>query len=267
MNISYSQYKAFLDNPERYRMFYVLGLTPEGAETPSNFNLGKRRGRCFHDLSEGKKSRARLVQEYGAELVVRCELIREAVPDLGPLECVEQSFKLPILDGKHNVIGRVDHIFMVDGHRRVGDYKSTKGTRTKKETQDYLATLETSAQSHFYLYAAAQLGYPTDLFTYHVIFDRKNKESKPQYFPLDIQAGPATVARTIAGVYAACEAIQFLWQVYGPEKPWPHGNAWPCCGDKFFCGYGEICGRTIPKGAIPPGFTERWKDKIQTEGE
>jgi hypothetical protein len=267
MKISYSKYSAFLQNPERYRMVYVLGLTPEGDETPSFLNLGRRRGRCFHELLEGRKQntldRDALVKTYSAVLVERCESMADAMPDLGDFLLTEQSFTVPIGDGKHEINGRLDHIFTdVDGSIRIGDFKTTKGTRTKKEAAEYFAELETSPQPHFYLHAAPTFGYPTDKFTYHVILDRKDKDSKPQYIPIDKGIGPAEVARVMAGVYAACEAIEGLLERVGPEKPWPHSNHWPCRGDKFFCGYSGICGRQMPKGCTPSGFTYRWKDKI-----
>src|SRR5262252_7364853 len=178
MRISFSQYDAFTRNHERYRLYYVLGLTPEGNDTPTIFNLGRRRGQCFHKIPEGIE-RPELVKEFGEDIVKRCETMREVLPDLGPLECIEQRFKEPIGDGKHQIIGQIDHIFTVDGHKRVGDFKTTKGTLTKKEQQQKLGEWETSPQSHFYLYAAVKRGYDTDQFTYHVIFDRKNKDSKP----------------------------------------------------------------------------------------
>ena len=266
MRISYSKYTSFLQNPERFRLYYILGLTPEGDETPSRMNLGRRRGRCFHEMYEGT-DRAALVKEYGADMVKRCEDMREVVPDLGPLTMVELSFEVPILDGKHSIIGRIDHGFTPpDSTFRLGDFKTTKGTRTKKEVGEYFGGLETSTQHHFYLKAANALGHPTDLFTYHVVFDRKDKDSKPRYVPIDLVVGPAEVSRTLAEVYAACEAIEFLTNEYGVEKPWPHSNHWPCCGDKFFCGYQGLCGRTIPKGCVPPGFTSKYKDLIQLEG-
>lgn len=270
MRISYSKYSSFLTNPERFRLFYGLGLTPEGDETPTRMNLGRRRGRCFHEMYEAKgngtleAARPKILETYGADVVQRCEDMILAVPDLGPLTLVEHSFEVPILDGKHSIIGRIDHGFTADGHFRIGDFKSTKGTRTKKEVQEYFGEMETSSQAHFYLKAAESLGHPTDLFTYHVIFDRKDKDSKPRYVPLDLQIGPAEVNRTMAEVYAACETIEFLTK-YGVDKPWPHSNNWPCCGDKFFCGYQQLCGRPIPKGCVPPGFTSRWKEQIQAE--
>jgi hypothetical protein len=237
-------------------------------------NLGRRRGRCFHELFEAKgkgttdTDRQEIIARHGLDLVERCEFMIEVTPDLGPLSLVEKSFEVPIGDGKHSIIGRIDHGFSVDGNFRIGDFKTTKGTRTKKDVQEYFGELETSTQPHFYLKAAEALGHPTNLFTYHVIFDRKDKGSKPRYVPLDLPpetTGPASVARTMAGVYAACESIEFLSNVYGKEKPWPHSNNWPCCGDKFFCGYGGLCGRTLPKGVEPPGFTFKWKEKIQAE--
>lgn len=269
MKISYSKYTAFVQNPERWRLYYALGLTPEGDDTPTRMNLGRRRGSCFHALREGTP-RPYLSEKYGLELVKRCEDMAEVVPDLGPLTLIEESFEVPIGDGKHSINGRIDHRFIVDGNARLGDYKTTKGTRTKKEVQEYFDGLLSSTQPHFYLKAAAALGFPTDLFTFHVVFDRKDKDSKPRYVALDVdpsETGPSAVNRTMAEVYAACEAIEFLTNEYGIERPWPHSNTWPCRGDKFFCGYQGLCGRVFPKGCTPPGFTSKFKDLIQLEAE
>jgi PD-(D/E)XK nuclease superfamily len=268
LKISYSKYTAFLQNPEKFRLYYGLGLTPETDETPTRMNMGRRRGSCFHEMYEHKEDphfAVAAAEKYGNDIVARCIPMLEVVPDLGPLFLVEESFEVPILDGKHSIMGRIDHGFTVDGHDRIGDFKTSKGTRTKKEFSEYLGQMETSSQSHFYLKAAATMGHPTDLFTYHVVLDAKDKTSKPRYIPVDIHVGPAEVARTMAEVYAACEAIEFLTMTYGTEKPWPHSNHWPCSGDKFFCGYQNLCGRTIPKGCTPPGFTQRYKDLIQVE--
>src|ERR1700733_13783913 len=274
MRISYSKHSAFLMNPERYRMHYVLGLSPENDETPGMMNLGRRRGRCFHALIEHKKtgqpSMEEIVQAHGADLVERCQRMVDVLPDLGDFLLTEASFNIPIGDGKHSINGRIDHIFTASGHNRVGDFKTTKGTRTKKELTEYFGDLESSPQMHFYLKASAALGFPTNLATYHVLLDRKDKDSKSTYVPIDLpadQTGPSAVERTMREVYAACETIEFLRHTYGELKPWPHSNNWPCTGDKFFCGYSGLCGREIPKGCAPPGYTYRWKEKIQSEGE
>lgn len=271
MKISYSRYTAFVSNPERYRLYYELGLTPEGDETPTRMNLGRRRGTVTHALYEAKHNgntsyiREKLTEEHGSELVKRCERLVAVIPDLGPLFFVEHSFEIPILDGKHSINGRIDHGFTLDGLDRGGDIKTTKGTRTKKELSEYFGKFDTSPQSHFYLKAFAVLGRPTDTFTYHVILDAKDKTSEPRYIPIDVVVGPAQVERTMREVYAAGEAIEFLRNEYGIEKPWPHSNEWPCCGDRFFCGYQGLCGRTLIKGVEPPGFTNRYKDLIQLE--
>lgn len=262
MKISYSRYSAFLANPEKFRLYYMLGLTPEGSETPSMYNLGLRRGRCFHAIYEGEP-RAGLVKTYGADLVKRCEDMRSAVPDLGQLDWIERSFEIPVGDGKHSIIGRLDHRFVNrDGIRHPGDFKTTKGTRTKKELNEYLRGLEDSTQHHFYLRAERECeAQPTGLFTYHVIFDRKDKEHKPTYVPLELPyIGPAEIDRTMACVYAACDVIEFL-QSYGIERPWPDSHKWGFADDA----YRAIAGRVLPKGAIPDGFTTRWKEEIQTE--
>jgi|SRR5581483_9237429 len=264
LRISYSRFSAFVRNMERYRLFYELGLTPEGDATPTMWNFGRRRGRCFHALIEGK-DRAELVKEYGAELVKRCEDMREALPaDLkaaGTFDWVERSFDIPIGDGKHSIIGRIDHRFDDQGIRHPGDFKTTKGTRTKKEVSEYLTDLENSTQHHFYLRAEREFDAPTGLFTYHVIFDRKDKEHKPTYLPLHLPyIGPAEVDRTMSGVYTACELILALRE-YGIEKPWPDSRKW-MFGDEA---YREVAGRLLPKGCVPDGLTSRWKEQIQAE--
>jgi hypothetical protein len=266
VRISYSKYTAFLKNPERFRLYYMLGLTPEGDETPTLMNYGRRRGSCFHAMNEGI-DRGLLLAKYGKEVVSRCEDMLEVVPDLGELDWVEREFEIPIGDGKHSINGRIDHRFVNrDGVRQPGDFKTTKGTRTKAEVRTYFGDLETSTQSHFYLRAEREwTETPTGLFTYHVIFDRKDKDHKPTYAPVELYVGPAEVDRTMAEVYAACEAIEFLQHTYGVEKPWPHSNNWPCSGDRSFCGYQEICGRMMPKGCVPPGFTSRYKEQIQAD--
>lgn len=278
MRLSYSRYTAFLTNPEKFRLYYMLGLVPENDDAPTRMNLGRRRGSCFHDMQEHRAPDGtidaaeylRIVKTYGIDLVKRCAEMATVIPDLGPLFLVEAEFEVPILDGKHSINGRIDHGFTVDGVPRIGDFKTTKGTRTKAELQKYFDTLETSSQSHFYLAASRAMGRPIDLFTYHVIMAPKDKTSNPRYIPLDLSAQdtcPSAVARTMAGVYAACEAIEFLTNEYGIEKPWPHSNNWPCCGDKFFCGYQGLCGRTLPKGVVPPGFTNKYAELIQLESE
>ena len=185
MRISYSKYTAFVGNPERYRLHYELGLTPEDDDTPTRMNMGRRRGSCFHAIYEGVP-RPTLVGKFGGELVKRAEDMAAVVSDLGELSHIEQEFEIPILDGKHSINGRIDHGFVADGSFRLGDFKTTKGSRTKKELQEYYGELETSPQSHFYLHAARVLGFPTELFTYHVVLDRKDKDHKPTYVPLDL---------------------------------------------------------------------------------
>jgi hypothetical protein len=259
LQISYSRYRAFCDNPEKFRLYYMLGLTPEGDETPTLFNFGRRRGSCFHKIYEGA-NREDLVREYGADMVARCEEMVAVVPDLGALDWVEKSFEVPIGDGKHSIIGRIDHRFREYDAWTLGDFKTTKGTRTKAQTSEYLADMERSTQHHFYLAAARILGEPSDRFTYHIVFDRKEKHAKPTYLPLPVGAGEAEVNRVMASVYAACEQIEFL-QAYGIEKPWTDTRKYGIGADI----YAEIAGRMIPKGCEPNGFTYRWKEQIQNE--
>jgi hypothetical protein len=263
LKISYSRYSAYCFNPELFRLKYMLGLTPEGDDTPNLFNFGRRRGRCFHEIYEGK-DREQLIREYGLAMVERAELMRAVVPDLGEMDWIERSFEIPIFDGKHSITGRIDHRFHDEGAgvRHPGDFKTTKGTRTKKELGEYLQGLEDSTQHHFYLRAEREFAEPTGLFTYHVIFDRKDKDHKPTYTPVHIPyLGPAEIDRTMSCVYAACVVIEALKE-YGIEKPWPDTRKWGL--DDI---YKSISGRLLPKGAVPDGFTSRFKEQIEAEAE
>lgn len=254
MKISYSRYSAFLTNPERYRLYYGLGLVPESDSIPGPMNYGRRRGTCVHAIHESNATGKKLEGTFEPGMVARCTRLVALLPDLGDVLLSEESFDCPIGDGKHQITGRLDHVVRKDGETSIGDLKSTK-KRTKKEMREYFDTLETSSQSHFYLYAAAkQFNYPTEEFTYHVLVDDKEK---PEHIALPLRFTPAEVNRTMMGVYAACEAIEGLIERVGLDKPWPHSNTWPCCGQKQFCGYGQICGRPLAPGFVPVGFISR----------
>lgn len=261
LKISFSKYSAFLQNPERFRLYYMLGLSPEGADTPSNFNYGRRRGSCFHAIQEARAKGVRdsviTEHKFDQALYERCVKLVEAVPGFGNVLVSEKEFELPIGDGKHSITGRIDHIVDDAGVIRVGDFKTTK-KRTKFEMQQYFGDLVTSSQSHFYVFAAAALGYETDQFLYHVCIDEKDK---PKHIPLDVRVTKLEVTRTMRHVYAACEAIEGLIERVGIDNPWPHSNHFPCAGDRFFCGYSAICGRTLPKGAAPQGFITKYPEE------
>jgi hypothetical protein len=100
------------------------------------------------------------------------------------------------------------------------------------------------------------------LFTYHVIFDRKDKDSKPRYVPVHISyLGPAEVDRTMMSVLRGRQCIEGLIE-YGIEKPWPDSRKWD-----FNDAYRAISGRMLPKGAVPDGFTSKYKEQIEAEAE
>jgi hypothetical protein len=256
MKLDFSRYSAYVQNPERYRLRYVLNLAPEHDEQPTFANYGRRRGTCTHEILDaratGKEVKA-LRNRFPTDLFDRCEKLANVMPNLGKFLISEKEFDIPVFEGsKHSTIGRIDHIFMENGPV-VGDFKTAK-KRTKKEAAQYLSELSTSFQVPFYLHAAKHMGYETDRFRFHVLIDEKDN---PDYLPLDVEMGPAEVEKRLRHVRAACYGIEGLLRDIGPEYPWPHSNAWPCCGDKFMCGYGNICGLRIPPGVVPGGFVTR----------
>lgn len=273
MKLDFSRYSAYVQNPERYRLRYILNLVPENDEQPTFANYGRRRGTCTHEIldarakhagnpAELKDSLIELRMKHPADLFDRCERLANVMPDLGEFLISEKEFDIPVFEGsKHSTIGRIDHIFLGKGNPVVGDFKTAK-KRTKKEAAQYLSELSTSFQVPFYLHAAKAMGYETDRFRFHVLIDEKDN---PDYLALDVTMGPAEVERRLRHVRAACYGIEGLLRDIGPEYPWPHSNSWPCCGDKFMCGYGNICGMRIPPGVVPNGFTTRKEHLAQLE--
>lgn len=274
MKLDFSRYSAFVQNPERYRLRYVLNLAPENDDEPTFMNYGRRRGTCTHEILDARNvhhgntealtaALFALREKHPADLFDRCCALADVMPDLGKFLISEKEFDLPVFDGSHHsTIGRIDHIFMEAGQPIVGDFKTAK-KRTKKEASQYLGELSTSFQVPFYLHAAKSMGYETDKFRFHVLIDEKDN---PDYLPLDVTMGPAEVERRLRHVRSACYSIEGLLRDVGPDYPWPHANAWPCCGDKFMCGYGDICGLRIPPGVIPSGFVPRKEHLAQLMG-
>jgi hypothetical protein len=268
MKLDFSRYSAYVQNPERYRLRYVLNLAPENDNVPTFMNYGRRRGTCTHEILDARATGGNLDAlrgKFPGELFDRCLKLADKMPDLGPFMVSEKEFDIPIFAAsgnlpasKHSTIGRIDHVFMRDRYV-VGDFKTCK-KRTKKEASQYLGELSTSFQVPFYLHAAKSMGYETDTFIFHVLIDEKDN---PDYLELPVIMGPAEVERRLRHVRAACYAIEGLLRDIGSDYPWPHSNAWPCCGDKLFCGYGEICGMRIPLGAIPYGFVPRQEHLAQ----
>lgn len=266
MKISYSRFSAFLQNPERYRMHYVLGLKTVSDDIPSVFNYGRRRGSCVHAIHEARAKGLRdseiTKHLFPQEMYERCVRMVEIVPTMELLPGVcETAFTCGIGNGTHQIEGRIDHAFRESGEIWLGDLKSTKG-KTKKEMRKYFGELDTSPQAHFYLYAAALLGFGTDKLRYHVIVD--NGKEAPDYVPVDVRFGPSAVDRKMKGVQAACEGILGYLSKIGEDKPWPHSNIWPCNGDRAFCGFAEICEHVMPKGCVPPGFVSRHPEETES---
>lgn len=274
MKLDFSRYSAYVQNPERYRLRYVLNLIPENDNQPTFMNYGRRRGTCTHEILDARNTHQDIPAElkdalialrlkHPADLFDRCMKLADVMPDLGRFLVSEKEFDIPVFEGsKHSTIGRIDHIFMRDGKPCVGDFKTCK-KRTKKEAAQYLGELSTSFQVPFYLHASKAMGYETDTFIFHVLIDEKDN---PDYLALPVTMGPVEVERRLRHVRAACYAIEALTRDIGPDYPWPHSNSWPCCGDKFMCGYGDICGLRIPPGILPNGFTSRKEHLAQLGG-
>ena len=266
MKLDFSRYAAYVSNPERYRLRYVLNLVPENDSVPTFMNYGRRRGTCTHELLDARAigtDPETLRPKYPADLFDRCLKLAAVLPaDLGEVLVSEREFDIPIFEGsRHSLIGRIDRIYRKDGKPVVRDFKTAK-KRTKKELGQYLGELTTSFQVPFYLAAAKSMGYETDEFVFDVLIDEKDN---PEHLAWPVKMGPAAVERCLRHVRSACIAIEGLLQNPGADYPWPHSNAWPCCGDRFMCGYGEICGRRIPRGCVPTGFVTRKEHLSQLE--
>ena len=163
MNLDFSRFDAFHRNMEKFRLHYLLNLTP----TTKNYYL--ERGIAFH-LLLGYHSKGKTAAE--SDLLVKREVqdakaiaaakrmfahwLQRYNPSGPVLLAAEPEFLQQLPNSPHSICGKIDQILEIDGRQWVGEVKTTnpRNTFAKINTQ-----WQTRKQAEFELIGAQALGY------------------------------------------------------------------------------------------------------------
>lgn len=268
MLINHSSYKAFLSDPERYRLEYELdhpdgnisgGISPK--KTPGPLADGS----AFHFYLEAhnKDWSADEVKQKEIESGIAADNLRTgfalAVAFTRRYETdkrfsihrdqqgvfSEREFIVPIGNGSpHSIIGKIDELTEYQDAKHpglwIGDYKSAnnKTSENKKKIE-----FEDSQQSNFYLNAMRLMEIDVKGMVYRVI----TKHTPPQHYVIPIRRTKLQLDITLLNIHQVAEQIQMMKNTFGVHVPWPHTRNYPCNyrnpAGEIMCDYQTICSR------------------------
>jgi len=275
VHIDQSRYKAFWQNPERYRLIYECNLHC------SAMPYGLARGTAFHRIAELQHEGKALDPDIDA--ILESEDIEKEARDNAwrmyyayrgyinnphppKVLAMEKEWYLNLRHAQdpvgleHAMCGRVDQITESNAGLFVVDTKTAHSrTQLARVKKNWL----TDKQADFLLIGAKALGYDVKCLLIHVILET----TPPRIWELAVTRTPAQLEQTKRSALLTCSIIEHLRFTHGVDEPWPHlDNEWPCSTpDK--CDYRSICGRRTrhPSAptfaehpdAIPDGFKLR----------
>src|SRR5882757_5427522 len=263
VRISNSEYTAFLNNQERYRLMYKapLGDKKTGI-SPAQRSFWLDRGSAFHLLAEGHNKGwsfdvvAAKIKEQGMDA--------KAVANAGALfqsfrqryssderfkiqkwddgnVASEIEFEAKIPGSPHSLIGKMDELIEYDGGMWVGDYKTAnaKATENKKRIE-----FEDSSQSDFYINAMRLLGRPVKGMLYRVV----TEHNPPQHYVIPVTRSDSRLDVSLLNIHQVAEMITMMMDTFGIDKPWPHpGSSFPCnwrgINGRSNCEFETLCRR------------------------
>lgn len=257
MRIDQSMYRAFVNNPERFRLHYALNLSP------AELAFGIQRGSAFHQFMEDwalkiSVSRTRqtcIDKGLNTKAIDIAEamatVVKEKYPSNGKLKTLltEKEFVYDIPGSPHQMVGKIDHVIEYNGKLYVGDFKtaSAKTQRGKKEKE-----WETDVQADFYLIGVRTLGYETNDFLVRVI-----TETTPvNIWEIFTRRSNQQLNLMLRSTHIVCETINMFVNTFGINEPWPHFSNWPCDGGSW-CEYRNICNTFHETDSLPLGFIPR----------
>lgn len=279
MRISQTRLKKFWQNPEAYRLQYVLDLVP------SSPGYALQRGSVFHAVLNLKARgetdehianvlRGTVPDYDGRMLVIQSEdALRNGVamaeayinlPWAANLQVVEteKDFNFQIPGSPHFISGRIDQIVTNGDSVYILEFKtaSSKQYRGAKE-----ADWANDIQADFEFLGAESLDIEVDgLQAQYVIEARPPKVWEPIF----VSRTKAQLERTKLFAHQTCETILMYENTFGPDQPWPHLNNWPCNGDKKWCDYRDICqcsGEELIQLTSGPEWAERKPSPFEEE--
>lgn len=263
MKISNSEYTAFLNNPERYRLMYKapLGDKKTGL-SPTQRSFWLDRGSAFHLLMEGYNKKwsqdeinAKVKESnFDAKSFLNGSALQASFlaryKNDSRFEIQEWSsdtvaseieFEAPIPGSPHSLIGKMDELVSFEGVLWVGDYKTAnaKATENKKRIE-----FEDSSQSDFYINAMRLLNRPVKGMLYRVV----TEHVPSQHYVIPITRSESRLDVSLLSIHQVCEIIKMMLDTFGIDKPWPHpGSSFPCnwrgINGKSMCEFETLCRR------------------------
>lgn len=263
MKISNSEYTAFLNNPERYRLMYKapLGDKKTGL-SPAQRSFWLDRGSVFHLLMEAQNKS--WPQEKIAEKIKEGSFDAKATQNGQALFMAfrqryngdkrfsiqqwdehqvasEIEFEAKIPGSPHALIGKMDELIEFEDSLWVGDYKTAnaKATENKKRIE-----FEDSSQSDFYINAMRLLNRPVKGMLYRVV----TEHVPSQHYVIPITRPESRLDVSLLSIHQVAETIQMFMNTFGCDVPWPHpGSSFPCnwrgINGKMMCEYADLCRR------------------------
>lgn len=256
MLIDSTRYKAFIANPERYRLQYILDMVPK------TMGPALQRGIAFHTFMEewhngcpDEKIVPHLKAKGCDEEAIRkgrvlAGAVRDQYPDAKVLMS-EREFKYEIPGSTHAMVGRIDQIWEIDGEPVIVDFKGSKPLTGWSRSQK-LNSWKSDVQVDFYLRGARTLGYEVRKFIALIV----QETVPPTILEIPESRSEAQLTNTELYVHQACELIDLMVESFGIEDNWIHFPHWPCDGGTW-CEHRHICSQRHEPGQFPPGFCKR----------
>lgn len=267
MNISNTSYTMFWSNPEKFRLYKLLGLDP------NEKSLALLRGTYFHLLAEqyvkgyddNWLSDAAVHEGVTDEAKEAALLLFPTLKDYidnreGEVLYAEPEININI--GKHIFYVRPDAIIKNGIMIFANEYK-TAGAQRKLYEFEKEWRANTQAEAAYV--GAEQLGHTIQFVDVVIV-----QEGTPPILSLQrVTRTNHEIKHYLRAVEQTADIIEFLIDKWGIEKPWPHvvQSIWNsdmrgACNNKW-CEYQDVCRQELT--GIPEGFKLNEKHAQETK--
>jgi len=235
-----TRYRAFWNNPEAFRLRYLLDLDALKEGAPSKY--GRDRGTVFHILNEGAEdaeAQIKATQNPAAVTMARHmhSVYKQATNPKFKTLAKEVAFRVSIGNGRHSMAGRIDSII-----EPPGGLVWCGETKTASARADLAVTKwewQRNPQADFEIIGAQSLGYNVEGVLVHII---KEAVPQPRIWQIEVKRTAEQLEIMKRSVEMTCDIIQMLIKQYGIDKPWPHAiPGFNPCLKKGYCDFEQDC--------------------------